>query len=528
MTDPTPATPRKHPVRRLLMAIGAIALIALVLLAFLPQILGSKWLYQKLVDRLAVQGFRLQVDSAELGWTRPIALRGIRLEQLDAPESGDAKPNVANKRLDLLSIEAIESNRSLLGYLLHGRDLGQITIRKPQIDVELLENTSNLEKLAKSIEESSLKPKANPGGRPPKIDIALAVEGLSVSVTSPEDAKSKGQDQVLVIPPLDLKATYRSLDGNARVEIEPTTILDSVEITPELVRLGLGRAIPLLAKSAWFDGRVSLHIDATEIPLEHAELLRGRAQLTLHQVRSGPSEPVILNVLDMIAKFRKAEPVHELVFVDGSVVLVSAHDGVIEHQGVQIGLPKIDPRLQINSAGNVGIVNRVLDLGVGIPVPLEMLARRESVQSIGVPQITLPIRGTLDSPYVDWKGLRHDSADLLTLISAALGDEAPGTAAAIGALSGVAEGNADQAIGAAIDLIRELRQKRQERKKSSAGAAASSGVAGNGIPTANDPFLDASAEDTSKSNNTPEDASAPRRPLRDALKNLLNGRDRNP
>jgi hypothetical protein len=230
----------------------------------------------------------------------------------------------------------------------------------------------------------------------------------------------------------------------------------------------------------------------------------------------------------MIAKFRKAEPVHELVFVDGSVVLVSAHDGVLEHQGIQIGLPKIDPRLQINSAGSVGIVDRVLDLGVGIPVPLEMLARRESVQSIGVPQITLPIRGTLDSPYVDWKGLRHDSADLLTLISAALGDEAPGTAAAIGALSGVAEGNADQAIGAAIDLIRELRQKRQERKKASAGASATSGATGTGAPTANDPFFDASSEDAARANNNPEETSAPRRPLRDALKNLLNGRERNP
>ena len=422
----------------------------------------------------------------------------------------DATPN--RKPVDLISIEAIESNRSLLGYAMYGRDLGQVTFVRPKVDIQLLENTSNLEKLARSIEDSQLNPASGSTKAPPQVDVRVSIVELSVSVTSPsvtspEESPVTSSDSkaLLVVPPFNVDATYLARDGMSRLVIEPSTLLHEVEITQELVRLGLGRAIPLLAKSAWFDGKVSLHVDSTEIPLDHPELAEGRAQLTLHQVRSGPSEPVILNVLDMIARFRQKESEHELVFVDGSIIQLQAKDGKLEHRGVQVGLPKIDPRLQMSSSGSVGLLDRTLDMGVGIPVPLELLARRESVQSIGIPQMTLPIRGTLDSPVVDWKALRHDSADLLSLISAALGEEAPGTAAAMDALSGLSEGKADQAIGAAIDVIKELRLRRQERRQQSEQ------------PTT--PVVPIDQRQDAPESSPP----AGRRPLRDALKGLLRG-----
>jgi hypothetical protein len=179
---------------------------------------------------------------------------------------------------------------------------------------------------------------------------------------------------------------------------------------------------------------------------------------------------------------------------------------------VQVGFPKIDPRLQLSTSGTVGLVDRQIDLGLGVPVPLEMLARRESVQQIGVPQVTLPVRGTIDSPFVDWKALRGDSADLLSLVSAALGDEAPGTAALIDLASGVTDGKADEAIGAAVDLIKELRARRLERK----------------ARTDTEPRTDAkipggSLQEIDGSGTDPTKTEAPRRPLRDALKNILGG-----
>ena len=470
----------------------ALALLGVIgLVGSVPTLLGSKWLYQRLVDQLAIEGFRLKVHSAEFAWFSPLAIRGIELEQVDVPE----KPQ------GLLSIESIASNRSLMGYLLGGRNLGTITIEKPKLDIELFEKSSNIERIARSIEKSTLATTKGESKSKPKLDIQVIVEDLSVGVRRQETG-----EELLVVPPVALDLHYLALDGNARLEFAPTKLLDQVQVTQELVRLGLGRAVPLLAKSAWFDGRVSLHVDKLEIPLEQPAYSKGRAELILHEVRSGPSEPIVVNIIDMISRFRKTQIPQELVFIDGSVIQVQMADGRVEHQGVQVGFPKVDQRLQLSSSGSVGLVDRQLDLGLGIPVPLEMLARRESVQQIGVPQVTLPVRGTIDSPYVDWKSLRGDSADLLSLVSAALGDEAPGTAAIIDAASGLASGNADEAIGAAVDLIKELRARRQERKAMSASQK--------------DPGALGPIDQTSSEPTKPE---APRRPLRDALKNILGG-----
>ena len=520
---PLPNRPNRNLLRTIAWSVLGLLLILTAFVASLPSIVGSRWFYQKLVDKLAVEGFRLEIGSADISWIRPIALRDIRIEQLDAPEPVDpflassdnplssSDPTVSlassatsqntSRKLSLLSVEAIESNRSLLGYLVGGRNLGKITIVKPKVDIELLENSSNLEKLVRSIENTQAGANEPKAKKPPRIDLEIALTDASVAVVS-----EKREEELLVVPPFSVDVQYKSLDGNSRLLIAPSRILNQVDISQELVRLGLGRAIPLLAKSAWFDGKVSLDIDAIEIPLDHAERSTGRAQLSLHQVRSGPSEPVVINILEMIARFRNKEVVNELVFVDGSLIEITLGDERVFHKGVQVGLPKLDPRLQITSSGSVGLVDKSLDVQLGIPVPVEIFAKRDAVKQIGIPQVLLPVRGTLESPSVDWTAMRHDSADLLTVISDALGNEAPGTAAAVDALSGLAGGDADQAIGAAVDVLKELRRRRQERAKQSEANAPS---------------------DPSRSK---ENASQPpaRRPFRDALKNILNGPPRDP
>lgn len=475
---------------------GIPVVLALMIAAF-PTIVGSRWFYQPLVDRLAIQGFRLQIDKAEIRWLQPLALRGIHLKQIDAPKLDQAGDRAQAR--DVIEIKAIESNRSLIGYLLGGRDLGQLRIVEPRIDIEMLEDTSNLEKLVDAVSNKTSAEASKPATTPAQIDLVIEVKGMSVSVTGQE-----ASDLLLVVPQFDTRLEYLARDQQPMLIVFPSRVLDHVTVSPELVRLGLGRAIPLLAKSAWFDGSVSLETQRIEIPLDRPQASCGRGTLTLHEVRTGPSEPVVFNILEMIAKLRGKDPVYELVFIDGSRIDVTAADGMIDHQGVQIGLPKIDPRLQITSAGRVGIIEPELDLQVGIPVPIEMVARRESVQQLGIPQISLPIRGTIEKPVIDWTSMRQESSDLIGLIAAALGQEAPGSAAAFDILGAVTQGEADGAISATVDLFKEFRKWRQ-------------GSRGNANPSA--PETDPSAEE----NGDRPTQSAPRRPLRDALKNLRGG-----
>lgn len=466
----------------LMMAVGFVFL--------LPSILGSKWVYQPLVERLADEQFSLKIEDVQLGWFRPLAFRGLQLTVSEGAENQDQRGS------QLVSIKSIQSDRSLLGFLWGGRNLGTIEVIEPNIDIRLLENGNNLERIVRAIEGKKA-PVAPTSSKktPPKMDVTIVVKGFHVSVTDVDTGQP-----VMVIPPVDTAISYKSLDVNSQVVIEPTKVLDRVVITQELVHLGLAKAVPLLAQSTEFDGSVSLECQQITVPLEHPEESTGSAQLTLHQVRSVPTHPTILTCLDILGRLFQTEVPHELVFVDGSRINVEVGGGVVKHGGVRAGLPRVDQRLQIATSGAVGIKDRSLILDIEIPVPLAQLARKESIKQLGVPSITLPVRGTLEEPELDWKTLREDSAGLLSVMSSVLGKDSPLAGNLVGALSNVAEGQADQAIETGVDLVKELVQRHHERKKSQ---------------------QDSGTERDSGSSE--QDSPKKSRPLRDTLKNILRG-----
>lgn len=475
--------------------VASVIVSVLLLVALLPRIAGSRWIYEPLLKRFEKEDFRFEVEEVQIGWFRPLRLRGLRISQdehaVDVDPASNGSGKITNKTL--AQISEVRSDRGLLSYLFHGRNLGQLEIIKPKVDIELLDNGSNLERFVRAFEGEKKNNTANATKKPPTLDVDVLVDGFSVQVSS--DSQS---DPLVVVPEIDAKLSYRSLDGDARLIVAPMTVLDHVVVTPELVRLGLGMAIPMLAKSAWFDGEVSLVAKEIRIPLSNPQQSTGEATLTMHQLRCGPSEPALVSLLDFAAQMRGTDAQHELVFVDGSQLEISAANERIRHSGMKAGLPKIDPRLQIGSSGSVGLADRSLELQLELPVPIEHLARRESVQQIGVPTITVPIRGTLDAPVVDWKSMRGESATLMGVIAGALKNEAPGTSAAIDALGSVANGDADQAIAATVDVIRQLRERRQAAKKKETENKES--------PT---------AENT--------DTKDQRRPVRGALRDLLRG-----
>lgn len=423
-----------------------------LLLLALPSILGSSWVVQPIVQRLRTGDFELRLASLQLGWFSPIQLQGISIQQSNGPA--------------LLTIDRVQSSRGLLGFLLNGRQLGTVRIVKPTIDVELLSDSSNLERLIHALEGKNGPSPSKPKGPLPNIDLDIQIEDFSAKVQRPGDPQP-----LVIIPPWDAHLQYRSLQGNSRLHVEPTQILQQVEITPELVKLGLGHAIPLLAESAWFEGRISLATGAIDVTLDDPVQSIGEGTLTLHQVKSGPSQPTILQLLDLLAHLRDKPPHHEIVFVDGSQIKIQIHDGIVHHEGLEAGLPKVDERLQIASSGDVGLVDKSLNLTLQCPVPLALLARRQEVRDIGVPMVRIPVGGTLDAPQVRWDTLRQDSGDLLALLSEKVQDNSPGTAAILQSLEKVADGQADEAISVAVDMFKALRdRKKQESNDSNANA----------------------------------------------------------
>ena len=476
--------------------LGIAAAIGFIVLLALPTILGSKWIYAPLLKRLAQDQFTLDIQSVKLRWFSPLEFQGVSISQ---PRE-DAATDADKEQPPLISIQTIRSNRGLLGYLLNGRNLGRVEIVEPKLDIALLEDGSNLERLIKSLEgknkletNTDSKPDAKPNIKSqPKLDLDIAIRGLSVQVEPNSGAP------IEVIPKMNADISYRALDTDAQVIIQPMKLLDQVVLTPELVRLGVGLAVPLLAKSAWFDGRVSLSTQEIRVPLNSPVDSKGEATLTLHQVRSGPSEPLIVGALDALANLRGKEASHELVFVDGSQVIIRLDNQRVFHSGLEAGLPKLDQRLQVATQGYVGVVDRSLDLTVEIPVPIEQIARRAQVQQLGVPRIKLPVGGTLDDPEIKWNVMRGDSAVLLAAIAGKLQSDAPIASTIVDALGDVTEGKADEAIATAVDFVKALRQRKAQEKANKDEEVMPPGT---------------------NQNKEPES----KRPIRDALKKILKG-----
>lgn len=443
--------------KRLLVRIGIVLafLFGVVLLA--PSIISSSWVYEPIVAAFAKDRFSLKIGGVRLAWFSPIEVDSISLSEFTAdPSLGGVKP--------LLEIESIKTDRGLLSYLLNGKQLGKITIQSPVVDIDLLENESNLQRIVQSIKRSTSGDSEQPANQAKAaIDIDVSIIGMSVQVTKNGESKP-----LVVVPPFDSNLSYRASGQEPMLEVEPTQFLKETVLTQELVQLGLGHAIPLLAKSAWFDGRVSLSSGPISIPLDRPIESRGTATLIMHEVRTGPTEPLVVDAIAFLSTLRNKDIPSELVFVNGSKVELGLENKTISHSGLEAGLPKLDERLQVSSAGTVGLEDKALNLLVKVPVPVEQLAQREKVKELGVPLLSLPIRGTLDKPELDWTSFRKDSGLVLSLMAGQLQNDAPVVSGVVGTLGGVAEGKADEAIEAAAALVKEIRERRQ--KKAAANA----------------------------------------------------------
>jgi hypothetical protein len=199
---------------------ATIVIVAIVgVIGFLPSVIGSKRVYEPLLKRFQAGDFALSIEAASLRWFSPTSLRGIELSDSQGQH--------------LLSVREIRNDRGLLSSLFSGRQMGQLMIVEPKLDIELITDGSNLERLDEALKSS---PNDSRSGNTalPLINIAILLKSASVRVVKKEQLGSS--EELVVVPPFDLHVTYRALEENPRLDVEPTTILDHVKLTPELIQ----------------------------------------------------------------------------------------------------------------------------------------------------------------------------------------------------------------------------------------------------------------------------------------------------
>lgn len=486
--------------RRLWRWIGGGLLAFLLAVLAIPSLISHRFIYEPFVRSLAQDKLHLEVESVRLGWISPVEFKGLVVSDLENSSSEIASNLDAPK---LLRIKSFKTGRSLLGHLFSGKRLGTIEIDQPEIDISIIEDSSNLQRLIESLKRAQGGGASGSSKQNVDIPVSQAPDAVEVQFPAVEfdfriqnasvQVKRVGDSAPLaVIPPFSVAGKYRGLSDEPSLQLAPTKLLDHVQITQELVRLGLGKAVPLMAKSTWFEGSVSLDSGEIHIPLKDPAAAVAAASLQMHEVKTGPSEPLLIQGLEMIAKLRDKPASLELVFMNESIIEIELADKRVHHSGLQAGLPKIDERLQVSSTGSVGVLDRSLELSLEIPVPVEQLARRETVREIGVPRIQIPVRGTLDHPEIEWESMRSQSGAILALMSGKLQEDAPVLSSVLGTLGGVAEGDADEAINATIDVIQSIREARRKAREEAAATSGSSNPSSEQEPSRRRrPILDA-------------------------------------
>lgn len=455
--------------------LGGLALVGFTIGA-LPSLLSIPRVYRPLLSRVALGEFRLAIDSLDLSWWSPIRVHGLSV--LASDPSGDSSP--------VIRVERIAGQHGLLRSWWSRHALGILEFHDVALDVSLPEEGGSLapllRRLAETTEES--KPRA-PSGTPFHYELkATDVRAIVRRQGTPEP--------LVVIPDFDLELDIRSQADETSLRIGPTRLLDQVRLTPELVHLGLDHVVPVLAQAAWLDGAVSVDLGEIRVPLALPLESTGTMDITFHEVRAGMANPAIRDGLDRLASLLGREAIHEVVLIDGNVAQVEIAEGVVRHRNIRLGLPRLDPRLQILSEGEVRLADRSLDLELSIPIPIELLARRDSVRELGVPMIRIPLEGDVENPHIRWDSLRGDTGTILGGIGTQLSEEAPVLSAAISALGGVTGGEADQAIRAGADALQAIRERLQQRRAESDDRDSPAGVTGekSESPRQRGPILD--------------------------------------
>lgn len=423
-----------------------LCLSGIVLLALLPRLIVSHWIVDPLLARAIKGDFSATVGSVSLGWFSPLSISNIDI--------------VEHQNQSLIRIERLQSHKSLVPLLLDHRRLGAIDLESPTVNLTLLDEGTNLQKLLETFKPADIPEKKH--AEPLRANFQILVKGLRFVVRDGDNLRP-----LLDTPVGDFKVEYVAADNAPLVQVAAETLLDHATLTPELFDYGLQFVLPIVSDAAAVEGSISLATHTISVPLSNPKDLVGEGQLSIHEVAMGVRSPLIMKISEFAAKvFRRPMP-NRVVLADESIIDFRIDQQQVWHQGVRFGLPDIDPDLVFATSGTVGFDHR-LDLVLEIPLPVHWISNRAEIKELGFKPLHIPIRGTLEDPIIEWSETGTELSTMLSDIQVLLGDSAPIRSAILGEASELAQGKGDaiDKAAAALEMWQKFRQSRKDREPS--------------------------------------------------------------
>ena len=382
------AVKRSRPMRPVFAVGIVLAVVSTVLVATLPSWLVSPaGVRQFLLRSIPELKGDVRVEAASIGWFSPLSIRGLGL----VPADGGPAP---------ISVEEIKGDHGLLAILMERGRLGRIEVTGLTLDLVFdKQHVSNLQQLL---------------GRPPKRPVSGEAPGeppASIRDTSKADEQVRvvvADAKIRVEGPwtkdrwesetIDLEATLRRTDtGDREWSLAPVTLLDHARLEPSVAAGVLAYAAPILADATRTGGEFSLVIEEARWPAGRGEEATVSGMLTLHKVDVGPG-PLVEGLVRVLPGRLPAPPTIRVA--EASQVQFRQANRRVWHEGLAFGIPLAESgeRLDIESAGSVGLDDRSLDLTLSLPIPADLPQERPLLAAIAGKTLRLRVAGNLDEP----------------------------------------------------------------------------------------------------------------------------------
>jgi len=399
-TDPEPAGNAARDVAKprggMRMAVGVFGLFVVAGAIALPRWLSSPDTVAGFIQS-ALKGAEsdVSVEKVRIGWFGPTVIEGITF----LPRDGSPQP---------VSIARVEGERGLLAMLMSMGELGEFRVSGLEVDVVFDEDRqSNLQALAAKPTDDGSGGGPGSGGRESPVSTGVGVDQAVVRISGP------WTDEPWVSEPIDIDLVLEPDPGQnrSRWRVGQVQLLNEAVLDPTVSQGVLAYIAPILADATIVGGRFSLSLESASLPVGDPGAGTVEGRLVMHAVDIGPGE-LVKNIMTVVPIEKKPQR-SNLRISESSDIHFALADRRVSHEGLTFGvpLPKSDERLDIESAGSVGLDDRSLQLKLSLPLPKEMPADRPMLKALAGKKLGLSIGGTLDKPEVDMDGTLRSTVE---------------------------------------------------------------------------------------------------------------------
>ncbi len=237
--------------------------------------------------------------------------------------------------------------------------------------------------------------------------------------------------------PLDVAVLEGRLSATPTVRIDPGPmelllpagpLVTNVRITPEVADRALKFIAPVLADATRTEGRFSVTLEATRVPLDDPVRTRLAGRLAIEQVRvtPGPLAQQFIQIGQQIeAIVRRRAPATggssgELLTIDNQDVEFQMVDGRVYHRWLEMTVGR---EVRVRTSGWVG-VDESLGILVEVPILDEWIGSEPLLEGLRNQTLRIPIGGTFARPQVDGRAMAQLSEQLIGgAVRSAIGNE---------------------------------------------------------------------------------------------------------